>query len=131
MDALALARLLTKAERFNEKMEITGLLVFANRTFLQTIEGPSDAIGIVYNRISKDTQHASIRQFLDAPIEHRMYPNWAMMGVVDSANTLVIGFLRERLIDCASKRSAEQLDAVSKTIAFLESAGNPAWLSHL
>jgi hypothetical protein len=66
---------------YNASVHVTGLLVLTDGMhYLQTIEGPPDAVDLVYARIVSDTSHAEFAVLCDEKIDQRAYPDWAMMG---------------------------------------------------
>ena len=71
------------AQRFNETVGVTGLLVFDSRQFAQVIEGSSEAITEVFARIEKDDLHREIRVFVDEPVHRRIYTDWAMLTSIE------------------------------------------------
>lgn len=70
--------LLEKAHIRNEKNRITGMLLYANGSFLQVIEGPSSAIKNTFVRIRDDSQHHQIKVLFEEVIESRNFDNWTM-----------------------------------------------------
>ena len=70
--------LTSKASEKNKETEITGILLYANNYFFQTIEGSQEEINDLYLRISKDERHGSIRLLSYNNIEKRLFPSWGM-----------------------------------------------------
>ena len=46
--------------------------------FLQVLEGESEAIEDLLNRLLLDTRHVQLKIVLDRCTEHRLFPNWTM-----------------------------------------------------
>ena len=124
-----LSELLLKAQRFNKSVDVTGLLVFADDTFVQTLEGPTDAIDRVYERIVTDSRHASIRKFLDTSIQTRVYPEWAMMSNIETASPALTSFLKSRVERSDASLSKLQTATLSKMIEFISLGGRVNWLA--
>jgi hypothetical protein len=61
---------------------LTGVLIYEDGNFLQTIEGHPTDIDLVFERISKSQKHHDIQVILDTPILARSFPNWSM-GFID------------------------------------------------
>ena len=70
--------LLHDARAYNAIDNITGLLMHSNGYFLQIIEGDSDAIENLYNRIVLDTRHFNVKLVQDSIIKNRLFSNWSM-----------------------------------------------------
>lgn len=70
--------ILRAARANNAAHKITGLLLFINRLFLQVLEGESDAVGEVFERIASDARHSDVRVLRDAAINTRRFPDWSM-----------------------------------------------------
>ncbi len=73
-----LADLLTKARVKNERLEITGLLVYHDGNFLQVVEGPEAKVRQLFHTIENDPRHAHIIKLIDRPVEERQFSDWAM-----------------------------------------------------
>ncbi len=78
MIAAELTALLATARANNERMRLTGLLLYSNQSFLQVLEGEGDALDEVYDAISKDPRHEKLRLLMRAPADRRRYPEWSM-----------------------------------------------------
>tara|TARA_B110000263_G_scaffold148430_1_gene128746 strand:- start:177 stop:665 length:489 start_codon:yes stop_codon:yes gene_type:complete len=66
----------------NQAMDVSGLLVLSGETFLQVLEGPSDAVNALYVKIIADPRHSSPRLLSFEPITSRQFSEWSM-HVVD------------------------------------------------
>ena len=79
-----LGRLLEHSRDRNEKDGITGLLVyrynadFKRGNFLQVLEGTSEALDDVWNRISNDPRHHTLIVLDEGQSDARMFGNWSM-----------------------------------------------------
>lgn len=62
----------------NAAADVTGLLLFNSRRFLQVLEGPRDAVQRTFDRISRDGRHSAIVKLRDAVIETREFGEWGM-----------------------------------------------------
>lgn len=70
--------LLTKARERNAKMEVTGMLLYKERSFMQYIEGSIEGLDHIYSIIKKDQLHTGIIEMLNEPILVRLFPDWSM-----------------------------------------------------
>ncbi len=73
-----LVQLLSVARRRNEPAGLSGMLLYCSQSFLQMLEGDSDALDTAYQRISKDDRHTHLRLLLDIEISERLFPDWSM-----------------------------------------------------
>ena len=76
--AIDLIYLLEQCHLNNPKRGLTGLLIFGNNTFLQTIEGETNVVEELLEKISKDKRHTKFQILSKQSIEKRQYSNWAM-----------------------------------------------------
>ncbi len=86
-----LKSILSAARRNNRANNITGLLMFNGKRFLQVLEGPQDAIKATYERITRDTRHRGQVLLARRAIEHREFGDWSMGyndGTQDSSRPL-------------------------------------------
>jgi hypothetical protein len=77
-DESGLVKLLTVSRDRNAEADVTGMLVYAERSFMQMIEGPEDAITDTYDRIVADDRHEAVRLLLRTRIDQRLFPDWTM-----------------------------------------------------
>jgi Sensors of blue-light using FAD len=77
-DDLALTGILESARRHNVRDAITGSLICREDIFLQILEGPEDKVRETFARISRDDRHTDIGNVWTAPIDKRLFPEWAM-----------------------------------------------------
>ncbi|MEE4243836.1 MAG: BLUF domain-containing protein [Kangiellaceae bacterium] len=60
---------------------ISGVLLYCNNHFLQTIEGNRPNVEKLFEKISHDSRHSDITTLLSHAIERRMYPEWNMQPI--------------------------------------------------
>ena len=108
--------LLLQSRAYNSVDDITGVLMHKKGFFLQVLEGESEAIEDLLNRLLLDARHIKLKIVLDNFTESRMFSNWAMGCVdfnkdefkimpglyVDLSDTKVIQELTTRLPEVAS-----------------------------
>ena len=70
--------ILTVSRRNNPSNLVTGLLIYKNPGFLQYLEGPEQAVKVLYEKIKKDKRHTSIETIKDGEIDARVFPDWEM-----------------------------------------------------
>lgn len=78
VDEAALKPLLKNARTYNQANDLTGVLIYEDGNFLQTLEGPAKEIDLVFEKILSSQKHYNIQVILDANITERSFPNWSM-----------------------------------------------------
>ena len=73
-----LAELLEKSRHRNRQVEITGMLLHHDGSFIQAIEGPPAAVRALHHKIVGDPRHTGIITLLEAQIETREFGEWEM-----------------------------------------------------
>jgi len=74
--------LLRVARRHNAKRNITGVLLYAGRSFIQVLEGEKKDIDPLINAIERDKRHRNITVIIREPIAERSFEDW-LMGYAD------------------------------------------------
>lgn len=62
----------------NRRVDVTGLLLFNSRRFIQVLEGPRTAVEGVYDRICRDDRHRGVVKLRESIIDAREFGDWAM-----------------------------------------------------
>ena len=62
----------------NRRDDVTGLLLFNSRRFLQVLEGPKDAVERIFARIYDDSRHRGVVKLREGAIVAREFGQWAM-----------------------------------------------------
>lgn len=78
MSFLGLMRLLESARAFNQKNEVTGILLYDNQQFGQVIEGERASIMKVWKRIQEDKRHHRVELLEIREIAERSFPDWLL-----------------------------------------------------
>ncbi len=78
MEPAELTELLVRWRTNNAAADITGLLLYANDAFIQTLEGDAEPVHDVMRRIAVDPRHFDVDVTLDEEIEARSFPDWSM-----------------------------------------------------
>lgn len=73
-----LVDILATSRRNNRAAGVTGLLITGGRRFLQTLEGPDQAVHTVFRRIEQDPRHFAIVTLSRTAIERRTFGDWDM-----------------------------------------------------
>jgi len=73
-----LEELLERARKKNDRLGITGILVYHERRFMQLLEGEKALIDELFETIRADRRHRNVLKVWDYPIEQRNFPEWSM-----------------------------------------------------
>lgn len=89
-----LKELLATARLKNALLDITGMLLFKNRFFMQALEGEKDAIEKIFDKVMKDPRHSEVLIIYKKPITERRFPEWQMgfNKIDDNRANLIDGF---------------------------------------
>ena len=103
--------LLRKARERNQREGVTGVLLYADGTFHQYIEGPPEGLLRVYDAILRDPLHHHIFEMVREPIARREFHHWAMgyRGTARVAGTSHDQELTQLLVDESTGLSAGRL----------------------
>ena len=70
--------LVAQCQRNNEKLGVTGILVYSDGNFMQVIEGGDLATEALYDLIGHDVRHRDVTTVHRQPIESREFQGWSM-----------------------------------------------------
>lgn len=77
-DPRALAQLMQRASSANERLGLTGFLLYDNRHFFQLLEGPPAVVDQTFRKIVADERHGEIVCILNEPLAARQFDEWSM-----------------------------------------------------
>ncbi len=80
-------QILKSARKNNEKEEVTGLLCFNRKFFLQCLEGSRSSVNKIYHSISNDKRHDKLILLDYKEINSREFANWSMGYMPEMALT--------------------------------------------
>lgn len=70
--------LLGQARANNERDAITGMLLYRDGNFMQTIEGPAEAVETLHSRLERDPRHVGLSVLLSGERAERRFDGWSM-----------------------------------------------------
>lgn len=70
--------LLENSRRKNERLGITGILIYGGGVFAQYLEGSKSDIDSLLSTITKDDRHQDVWMMAAGPITDRAFPDWSM-----------------------------------------------------
>lgn len=74
-----LRALVSKARERNRNMSVTGMLLYEDGSFLQTLEGPPDKLSALWTSIRQDTRHDHIEVLSEHIAPARLFSEWDML----------------------------------------------------
>lgn len=78
MEPEEIAALLRKARAYNEEHGMTGMLLYAEGSFFQVLEGEASDVDRLYAKIEADTRHTQVVKLVREPIAKRAFSAWTM-----------------------------------------------------
>ncbi|MFN2099344.1 BLUF domain-containing protein [Altererythrobacter sp. MF3-039] len=81
MDLSAVEEILESSQRSNRQRNVTGLLLYNGRNFLQLLEGDVEDLSEVMQRIENDPRHTGFSVLEDITISERACPDWSMRHI--------------------------------------------------
>jgi hypothetical protein len=70
--------LVSQCQRNNERLGITGILVYSDGNFIQVIEGADLVTHALYDRIELDVRHRAVTPVAQTLIDAREFQGWSM-----------------------------------------------------
>jgi len=78
VDGAELKEILKVAQKNNEKVGITGALLFNSVFFMQVLEGSREQVSHLYNKIIKDKRHKDVHLIAFNDVAKRKWKEWTM-----------------------------------------------------
>lgn len=73
-----LLALLEQSRENNQRLGITGMLVYKDGNFMQALEGEQSVVSELHRRIERDTRHRGMITLLQGDHNERQFPEWSM-----------------------------------------------------
>jgi hypothetical protein len=80
-DMTAIQEILNVARRRNPAADITGMLCYDPKFFMQCLEGPKQAVNELYADIARDSRHTQVTLLEYQDIAERTFGSWSMAFV--------------------------------------------------
>jgi methanogenic corrinoid protein MtbC1 len=74
-----LEQLVAHARRRNRSLGVTGMLLYENGRFLQTLEGPPQGLAAVWSSIRQDERHRDIEVLTEHMVSSRLFSDWDLL----------------------------------------------------
>lgn len=62
----------------NQRLDITGVLLYRDGQILQLLEGPEDSVRTIFATIERDPRHKQVKKLSEEIVTERDFPNWSM-----------------------------------------------------
>ena len=72
------ASILESARPSNERLGVTGVLIYGDQVFVQLLEGEKQTLDELLERIRRDPRHTDLKVFRREPVEARSLVGWRM-----------------------------------------------------
>ena len=76
--AVELTELLQQSREANERLGLTGILLYSDGSFFQVLEGEVAVVDQLYAKIRRDKRHEQSTLIIREPIVRRSFANWSM-----------------------------------------------------
>ena len=121
-----LLQLLQQCHQNNTAKGLTGMLLFGNDTFLQSIEGDKSVVEPLIERIAQDPRHQNVKILRRDEISERQFSDWSMgFERVTESTLAVIPSLRNFGLRNFSPEYLSEHDEIVDTL--LERHRAPHW----
>ena len=78
--------ILKQSQVNNNQRDLTGVLAFNSKVFLQGLEGSREQVNELYSRLLRDTRHHTVAVLEYAEIDEREWAQWSMGFAAQSAD---------------------------------------------
>lgn len=109
-----IASILQESRARNAYLDVTGILLADGQRFLQTLEGPPEAVGTLMLSIILDRRHYDVVPFGIRPLAARKFPTWSMKLLGPNATARIAPDLAE--LDFSDKR-LDEIHAMTLAVA--------------
>lgn len=115
-----LRALLTQSRTNNERLGLTGMLLYRSGYFLQVIQGPDVVLRERMALIAADDRHADIRVLIEETVDEPLFPEWTMAyEQLNLEPADQVPGLRTTFADLAAHRTSNAtLDAIRALVAW-------------
>ena len=74
-----LENLVKHARERNRNLGVTGMLLYENGRYLQTLEGPPAGLQTVWSSICRDDRHRDIEVLTEHVVSNRLFSDWDLL----------------------------------------------------
>jgi len=116
-----IGKILDACKKNNPPLNVTGVLLYNDKKFIQLVEGDAKIIMDLYNKIKSDDRHERVMMLSYSPIKEKAFPSWHMgsrdvsNGVMyDTAITSEDKSTFDRLLNGETEEGAKVLGVLKK-----------------
>lgn len=80
--------ILKKAKENNRSRDITGVLLYLDKNFIQVLEGEKENVIKLYEKINLDYRHKNVIKVIEGNIASRQFDKWEMGYIEIDSNDL-------------------------------------------
>lgn len=73
-----LRELLTICRQNNQALDVTGMLLYRDRFFIQALEGENSVVEKLFDKIRQDPRHRNVMKVYKNIVKERSFGNWSM-----------------------------------------------------
>jgi len=73
-----LKKILEKSREKNQRINVTGMLLYLDPYFIQVLEGDRETVDKIFDAISQDSRHQKVSIIYRQPLDKRYFSNWSM-----------------------------------------------------
>jgi hypothetical protein len=123
-----LESILSQSRKNNPLHGITGMLCFANNTFVQVLEGGRSNVSRLFNTIARDERNHDVQILSYGEISQRRFENWTM-GRINMASvnpSLLLKYLEVAELDpfnCSSEATLAVLLEIAASGSIINRSG--------
>ena len=88
MTATLLSEIVSVSVNTNQKIGITGILLFAENAFMQVLEGSEEHVRATMETIDSDSRHSDVRILFSGGATERAFPDWHMKAAAPTAEQI-------------------------------------------
>ncbi len=108
LDDAARRELLRVARSNNERLGITGMLLYVDDSFFQILEGEAEVVDELFLHIAGDPRHSNVTEIIREPVVRRAFPDWSMgYAAVSRADILATTGLNDFFGDASCLRDID------------------------
>jgi Sensors of blue-light using FAD len=112
--------LVAQCQRNNERLGVTGILVYSDGNFIQVIEGADLVTNALYDRIGLDARHRAVTVVARQLIDVREFQGWSMAYNILPPKALRTHRVPHAFMDRAGQRPLPRGSASSLVCAFMQ-----------
>ena len=105
-----LAMVCARSRRANSRIGVTSVLAYRNGYYLQSLEGPDNAVDSVFEAIKQDSLHQNLSLIFGHVTAKRYFPNWPMKLTSDIKKMREFSIYMESCVDEINNLTSEQLN---------------------